>query len=56
MRYEITVQLPNGDWVWSRDTFNDFHEVLIYALSYADALVGRVHHMERIDTITTVVD
>ena len=46
--YEITVELPNGDWVWTRRLFNDFHNMLASALDFAIVRGGRVHHIERL--------
>lgn len=48
-RYEITVELPNGDWIWTRTApLRDFHELCEVALDYAKFKLGRVHHVEKI--------
>jgi hypothetical protein len=58
-RYEITVALPNGDWVWRRAECADFHEVCTTALDFAATAGGRVHHVERLPPVakpaTTVI-
>ena len=47
-RYEITVELPNGDWTCTIGQFDDVHDVLVAALDYAASKQARVHHIERI--------
>jgi hypothetical protein len=47
-RYEITVELPNGNWVWTIGTFDDYHQMIICALDYAASKGARVHHVELI--------
>ena len=53
MKYEITVELPNGDWVWTHYVAsggykNDYHAMLDYALEFAFNQGGRVHHIEKL--------
>lgn len=52
-KYEITIELPNGDWVWKRcqigaNDIRDYHDMLAAALDYAFAQGGRVHHIEKL--------
>jgi hypothetical protein len=51
LHYEITIELPNGDWRWRRIEATDFHEVLAMALTLADTHKGgRVHHIQKLAT------
>lgn len=47
-KYEITIELPNGDWVWTRCEVSDFHTLITHALDYALSRGGRVHHVEKL--------
>lgn len=53
-RYEITVELPNGDWVWTQRELADMHEVMVCALDFAYVRGGRVHHIERLVPIPPI--
>jgi hypothetical protein len=48
-RYEITVELPNGDWHWIIGNYADYHAMIEDALAYAGTFghEARVHHVER---------
>lgn len=50
-RYEVTLELPNGDWRWHRFEAADFHEMCEQALAYATTHPGsRVHHLQKLPT------
>lgn len=46
--YEITVELPNKDWIWTIGKFTDYHDMIACALDYALSKGGRVHHVEKL--------
>ena len=48
-KYEITIELPNGDWRWLRVTAIGFHDLCEQALAYAAGISGaRVHHVQKL--------
>jgi hypothetical protein len=54
-RYEITVELPNGDWHWIIGTYADYHAMIEDALAYAGSFghEARVHHVEKCSSFVT---
>jgi hypothetical protein len=36
MNYEITWECTDGDWVWRRSDFEDYHNACTYALRRCD--------------------
>lgn len=40
--FEITVDMPDGDWRWRHRATADFHEACQYGLEWAEAVKGRL--------------
>lgn len=49
--YEITVVMPNGDWVWCRQACPDFHEACLSGIQLANERGARLHHIALVPTV-----
>jgi hypothetical protein len=44
--YEITIEMPNGDWLWWRQPCRDFHDACLSGIQGANKREARLHHIE----------
>ena len=49
--YEVTIEIPNGDWQWWRGEYRDFHEAAASGMGRADARLIRVKQLPTVDKL-----
>jgi hypothetical protein len=45
INFELTVELPNGDWVWERQHHDDFHLAALAGLALAHRKGGKLFNI-----------